>query len=105
MPQSHHYWMAEALRQARRGFYSTPPNPRVGCVIVKGDRLVSSGWHGYSGGPHAEVNALLAAEIPAGADIYITLEPCSHHGQTPPCVDALIEAKPARVIVAASQDS
>jgi len=100
MSLSHHYWMAEALRQARRGFFSTPPNPRVGCVIVKDDKLVGSGWHGYSGGPHAEVNALLSAEIPLGADIYVTLEPCSHHGKTPPCVDALIEAKPARVIVA-----
>ncbi|MCG6889414.1 MAG: bifunctional diaminohydroxyphosphoribosylaminopyrimidine deaminase/5-amino-6-(5-phosphoribosylamino)uracil reductase RibD [Gammaproteobacteria bacterium] len=94
------YWMAEALRQARKGLYSTPPNPCVGCVIVSDDVMLASGWHGYSGGPHAEVNALLAAEIPAGADIYITLEPCSHHGKTPPCVDALIEAKPARVIVA-----
>ena len=98
--QSHHYWMAEALRQARKGLYSTPPNPRVGCVIVAEDKMVAAGWHGYSGGPHAEVNAINAAEIPIGADFYVTLEPCSHHGKTPPCVDALIEAKPARVIVA-----
>jgi len=95
-----HYWMAEALRQARKGLYSTPPNPCVGCVIVYDDVMLASGWHGYSGGPHAEVNALLAADIPVGADVYVTLEPCSHHGKTPPCVDALIEAKPARVIVA-----
>ena len=100
MPRPHHYWMAEALRQARKGLYSTPPNPCVGCVIVIDDVMIASGWHGYSGGPHAEVNALLAAEIPVGADVYVTLEPCSHHGKTPPCVDALIEAKPARVIVA-----
>ena len=100
MPRLHHYWMAEALRQARRGLYSTPPNPRVGCVIVADDKLLASGWHGYTGGPHAEVNALQAAEIPPGSDVYVTLEPCSHHGKTPPCVDALIEAKPARVIVA-----
>ena len=100
MPRLHHYWMAEALRQARRGLYSTPPNPRVGCVIVADDKLLASGWHGYTGGPHAEVNALQAAEIPAGSHVYVTLEPCSHHGKTPPCVDALIEAKPARVIVA-----
>ncbi|MDH3636272.1 MAG: bifunctional diaminohydroxyphosphoribosylaminopyrimidine deaminase/5-amino-6-(5-phosphoribosylamino)uracil reductase RibD [Gammaproteobacteria bacterium] len=98
--QSHHYWMAEALRQARKGFYSTPPNPRVGCVIVADGKMLAAGWHGYTGGPHAEVNALNSAEIPVGADFYITLEPCSHHGKTPPCVDALIEAKPARVIVA-----
>jgi diaminohydroxyphosphoribosylaminopyrimidine deaminase/5-amino-6-(5-phosphoribosylamino)uracil reductase len=100
MSQPHQYWMAEALRQARKGLYSTPPNPCVGCVIVANDAMLASGWHGYSGGPHAEINALQAAEIPPGADIYVTLEPCSHHGKTPPCVDALIEAKPARVIVA-----
>ena len=101
--ESHHYWMAEALRQARRGFYSTPPNPRVGCVIVDGNQMIGSGWHGYTGGPHAEVNALQSAEITPGVDIYVTLEPCSHHGQTPPCVDAVIDAKPARVIVASTQ--
>jgi len=100
MSPPHEYWMAEALRQARRGMYSTPPNPRVGCVIVADEVLLASGWHGYTGGPHAEVNALQAAAIPPGADVYVTLEPCSHHGRTPPCVDALIEAKPARVIVA-----
>jgi diaminohydroxyphosphoribosylaminopyrimidine deaminase/5-amino-6-(5-phosphoribosylamino)uracil reductase len=100
MSRPHHYWMAEAIREARKGLYSTPPNPCVGCVIVIDDVMLASGWHGYSGGPHAEVNALLGAEIPVGADVYVTLEPCSHHGKTPPCVDALIEAKPARVIVA-----
>jgi len=96
----HHYWMAEALRQARKGFYSTPPNPRVGCVIVADGEMLAAGWHEYSGGPHAEVNAIAAAEIPPGTDFYITLEPCSHQGKTPPCVDALIAVKPARVIVA-----
>jgi diaminohydroxyphosphoribosylaminopyrimidine deaminase/5-amino-6-(5-phosphoribosylamino)uracil reductase len=100
MSRPHHYWMAEALRQARKGLYSTPPNPSVGCVIVKDDVLLASGWHGYTGGPHAEVIALNAADIPFGADVYVTLEPCSHHGRTPPCVEALLEAKPARVIVA-----
>jgi len=96
----HHYWMAEALRQARKGFYSTPPNPRVGCVIVADGKMLATGWHEYTGGPHAEANAIAAAEIPPGADFYITLEPCSHQGKTPPCVDAVIAAKPARVIVA-----
>ena len=96
----HHYWMAEALRQARKGYYSTPPNPRVGCVIVADGRMLAAGWHEYTGGPHAEVNAIAAAEIPPGTDFYITLEPCSHQGKTPPCVDAVIAAKPARVIVA-----
>lgn len=98
--QSHHYWMAEAVRQARKGFYSTPPNPRVGCVIVADGKMLAAGWHGYTGGPHAEINAINSADIPVGADFYVTLEPCSHHGKTPPCVDALIEAKPARVVVA-----
>jgi len=98
--QQHHYWMAEALRQARKGLFSTHPNPRVGCVIAADDKMLSAGWHEFTGGPHAEVNAITAAEIPPGADFYVTLEPCSHHGKTPPCVDALVAAKPARVIVA-----
>ncbi len=96
----HRYWMAEALRQARKGFYSTPPNPCVGCVIVVDEKLIASGWHGFTGGPHAEVNALESSEIPPGADFYVTLEPCSHQGRTPPCVDAVIKANPASVIVA-----
>ena len=96
----HRSWMAEALRQARKGLYSTHPNPRVGCVIVKNGDKIASGWHEYAGGAHAEVNAIAAAPVPAGADFYVTLEPCSHHGRTPPCVDALIEARAARVIVA-----
>ena len=100
MPHPREYWMAEALRHARRGLYSTPPNPCVGCVVVADDSLLASGWHGYAGGPHAEINALQSAEVPPGTDIYVTLEPCSHYGRTPPCVDALIEAKPARVVVA-----
>ncbi len=94
------FWMAEALRAARRGLYSTQPNPRVGCVIVKDDRRLATGWHEYTGGPHAEVNALASAEIPPGADFYVTMEPCSHYGRTPPCVDAVLAASPARVIVA-----
>ena len=100
MASCHHQWMAEALRQAARGLYTTHPNPRVGCVVVRDDAMVSAGWHEYTGGPHAEVNALSAATIPEGADFYVTLEPCSHHGRTPPCVDALIDARPARVVVA-----
>ena len=100
METSHHRWMAEALRQAKRGLFTTSPNPRVGCVIVQDEALIASGWHEYTGGPHAEANALAAADIPSGADFYVTLEPCSHHGRTPPCVDAVIAAKPARVIVA-----
>ena len=97
---AHHRWMAEALRYARRGFYSTTPNPRVGCVIVRDGAMLGAGWHEYTGGPHAEVNAIQAAGDTAGADFYVTLEPCSHHGRTPPCVDAVIAAGAARVIVA-----
>ncbi|MEM7565514.1 MAG: bifunctional diaminohydroxyphosphoribosylaminopyrimidine deaminase/5-amino-6-(5-phosphoribosylamino)uracil reductase RibD, partial [Pseudomonadota bacterium] len=93
-------WMAEALREARKGLFSTPPNPAVGCVVVSAGVRLASGWHEITGGPHAEVNAISAADIPDGCEFYITLEPCSHHGRTPPCVDAIIKAKPARVIVA-----
>lgn len=96
----HHRWMAEALRLARRGWYSAHPNPRVGCVIVKDGVKIGEGWHEFTGGPHAEVNAISSGEIPPGADFYVTLEPCCHHGRTPPCVDAVIAAGAARVIIA-----
>lgn len=97
---THEYWMAEAIKLARRGLYSTDPNPRVGCIVVKQEKLIASGWHEYAGGPHAEINALNQNEIPLHSDFYVSLEPCSHHGKTPPCVDALIELKPKRVIIA-----
>lgn len=97
-------WMAHALRLAERGLYSTTPNPRVGCVLVKAGKAVGEGWHQRAGEPHAEVHALRAAGKEAyGATAYITLEPCSHHGRTPPCADALIAAGVKRV-VAAMQD-
>lgn len=93
--------MAHALRLAERGMYSTNPNPRVGCVIVKEGRIVGSGWHEKAGQPHAEVNALNAAGLAAqGATVYVTLEPCSHYGLTPPCVEALKHAGIAKVIMA-----
>ncbi len=97
---NHEFWMAQALRLARNGLYSTHPNPRVGCIVVKNGEVHGRGWHEYTGGPHAEVNAIESGEIPAGADFYVNLEPCSHHGRTPPCVDAVIAAGAARVIVA-----
>ncbi len=94
-------WMARALQLAERGLYTTSPNPRVGCVLVKGDQVVGEGWHERAGQPHAEVHALReAGEAARGATAYVTLEPCSHHGRTPPCADALIAAGVARVVVA-----
>jgi diaminohydroxyphosphoribosylaminopyrimidine deaminase/5-amino-6-(5-phosphoribosylamino)uracil reductase len=96
--------MAQALQLAERGLYSTSPNPRVGCVIVKDGVVVGQGWHQRAGEAHAEIHALhQAGESARGATVYVTLEPCSHHGRTPPCADALIAAGVARV-VAAMQD-
>jgi diaminohydroxyphosphoribosylaminopyrimidine deaminase/5-amino-6-(5-phosphoribosylamino)uracil reductase len=96
-----HAYMAQALRLAEKGLYSTSPNPRVGCIVVRDGEVVGSGWHQHAGGPHAEINALAAAGSGArGAAAYVTLEPCSHHGKTPPCGNALIEAGIARVIMA-----
>ena len=93
--------MAQALHLAERGLYSTSPNPRVGCVLVKDGLLIGEGWHERAGEPHAEVHALRTAAAAAkGATAYVTLEPCSHHGRTPPCADALIAAGIARVVVA-----
>ena len=93
--------MAQALRLAERGLYTTKPNPMVGCVIAHGDEVVGEGWHQRKGGPHAEVFALQAAgERAKGATAYVTLEPCAHTGSTGPCADALIEAGVARVVAA-----
>jgi diaminohydroxyphosphoribosylaminopyrimidine deaminase/5-amino-6-(5-phosphoribosylamino)uracil reductase len=93
--------MARALRLAARGLYTTDPNPRVGCVLVRDDRIVGEGWHERAGDVHAEINALRqAGEQAAGATAYVTLEPCCHHGRTPPCSQALIAAGVARVVVA-----
>jgi diaminohydroxyphosphoribosylaminopyrimidine deaminase/5-amino-6-(5-phosphoribosylamino)uracil reductase len=93
--------MARALELAERGLESAHPNPRVGCVIAQGEKIVGEGWHERAGEPHAEANALRNAGVGAvGATAYVTLEPCSHHGRTPPCVDALIAARVARIIFA-----
>ncbi len=97
-------YMQRALRLAEKGRYTTDPNPRVGCVIVNGGRVVGEGWHRRAGEAHAEVNALAQAGAQSqGATAYVTLEPCSHTGKTPPCADALVEAGVKRV-VAAMQD-
>lgn len=104
MSDSDQAFMARALELARKGLYSTHPNPRVGCVIVRDGNVVGEGWHAKAGEPHAEVHALRQAGDKArGATAYVTLEPCSHHGRTPPCADALVAAGVARV-VAAMQD-
>lgn len=93
--------MARALRLAEKGLYTTTPNPRVGCVIVRDGQVVGEGWHQRAGEPHAEILALRQAGAAArGATVYVSLEPCSHHGRTPPCTNALIEAGVARVVAA-----
>ena len=96
-----HKCMASALQLGKLGLESTHPNPRVGCVITREGQVVGKGWHKKAGDAHAEINALRdAGDNVAGGTAYVTLEPCSHVGRTPPCVDALIRAKVARVIFA-----
>ncbi len=96
-----HLYMSRALQLAKQGLYTTEPNPRVGCVIVKEGRVLGEAWHQRAGEPHAEPLALQqAGEQARGATVYVTLEPCSHYGKTPPCADALIKADVARVVVA-----
>jgi diaminohydroxyphosphoribosylaminopyrimidine deaminase/5-amino-6-(5-phosphoribosylamino)uracil reductase len=96
-----HCYMARALELAERGLYTTTPNPRVGCVVVRDGKIIGEGWHQHAGGPHAEVNALAAAGASVkGATAYVSLEPCSHHGRTPPCARALVSSGVARVVAA-----
>ena len=103
---SDEYYMAHAVSLAKRGWYSTHPNPRVGCVIVKDNDILAQGWHQIAGQGHAEVNALAvlvesnSIANARGATAYVTLEPCSHYGKTPPCSQALIDAGIKRVVVA-----
>jgi len=93
--------MARALALAEKGLYTATPNPRVGCVLAKDGAVVGEGWHEKAGAPHAEANALAAAGGAAkGATAYVTLEPCNHHGRTPPCAHALIQAGVSRVVAA-----
>jgi len=97
-------YMRLALRQARKGLGTTSPNPAVGAVLVRDGALLSTGWHRQAGGPHAEIEALSAVatvESVAGATLYVTLEPCSTLGRTPPCTDAIIRAKIGRVVIGA----
>lgn len=96
-----HRFMAGALRLARHGLNTADPNPRVGCVIVRDDEVVGEGWHAMAGGPHAEVLGIeQAGDAASGATAYVTLEPCCHHGRTPPCTDALLAAGIGRVVIA-----
>ena len=96
-------WLARAAELARSGWGRVRPNPMVGCVLVKDGELVGEGWHAEFGGPHAEVNALRAAGGKArGTTAYVSLEPCNHHGTTPPCTDALLEAGVSRVVFGAA---
>ena len=94
-------FMARAIQLARNGLYTTDPNPRVGCVLVKDGKIIGEGWHLRAGQPHAEVEALTnATENTTGATAYVTLEPCSHHGRTPPCCETLVKAGITRVVAA-----
>jgi diaminohydroxyphosphoribosylaminopyrimidine deaminase / 5-amino-6-(5-phosphoribosylamino)uracil reductase len=96
-----HGMMVRALQLAERGLWTTSPNPRVGCVLVRDGEIVGEGWHEKAGEPHAEIHALRATGDRArGATAYVTLEPCSHHGRTPPCAEALIAAGVSRVVAA-----
>ena len=101
LPPQYYHYMARALRLANQGRYTTQPNPRVGCVIVNTEQIVGEAYHQRVGQPHAEVLALAkAGQQSNGATAYVTLEPCSHTGRTPPCANALIEAKVVRVVIA-----
>ena len=99
-------FMRRALALAERGWGQTAPNPMVGAVVVRDGDVVGEGWHARYGDAHAEVEALRAAgERARGATIYVTLEPCNHHGKTPPCTDAIVAAGIARVVVAAARSA
>jgi len=99
-----HFYMQRAISLAKKGHYTTSPNPRVGCVLVKNDQVIGEGFHQKAGCGHAEVNALLACrqskKSPQGATAYVTLEPCSHFGQTPPCANGFIKAGIKHVVIA-----
>ncbi len=99
--QTDEHWMNRAIELAMRGEGNVEPNPMVGCVLVRDDQMIGEGWHQKFGGHHAEVNAIQSATSDvAGSTAYVTLEPCSHHGKTPPCCQALIDAKVSKVVVA-----
>src|SRR5438132_7002903 len=92
--------MRRALELAERGRYSVSPNPMVGCVIVRNSEIIAEGWHQRAGEPHAEIKALLKCDDPRNATMYVTLEPCVHHGRTGPCSNAIVESGVKRVVIA-----
>lgn len=98
--QADHAYMKMALGLSRRGLGKTSPNPSVGCVIVRNNHIIGRGWTSDGGRPHGEINALLQAKDARNTTVYVTLEPCAHHGNTPPCAEALVEAGVSKVIVA-----
>src|SRR5579884_4250723 len=99
--EADHQLMAQAIQLAHCGLFTTTPNPRVGCVIVRDGQVVGQGYHARAGEAHAEVHALRqAGEQARGATAYVTLEPCAHYGRTPPCAEALVKAGVARVVAA-----
>ncbi len=98
--QQDYQFMSQAIRLAQHGKYTCDPNPRVGCVIVRDNQLIAEGWHAIAGEGHAEVNALNSVADASNSTVYLTLEPCSHYGRTPPCADTLIEAGVKEVIIA-----
>ena len=101
--QTDEFFMSKALEQAAQGLGHTRPNPPVGCVIVKNGSIIAEGFHAFAGTPHAEASALSKLPIEEYADstLYVTLEPCSTTGRTPPCTEAILRAKVARVVIAA----
>ncbi len=104
--KGHHFYMASALKLAKKGRFGVGSNPMVGCVIVHNGQIIANGYHQKIGQNHAEINALEKIDFQAqNADIYTTLEPCSHQGKTPPCVDMIIKAKPRQVIIASLDNS
>lgn len=98
--QLDYQFMARALQLAKRGYYTARPNPRVGCVLTRGTAIIGEGYHQRAGEAHAEINALAQVDDASGATAYVSLEPCAHHGRTPPCAEKLIAAKLARVVFA-----
>jgi diaminohydroxyphosphoribosylaminopyrimidine deaminase/5-amino-6-(5-phosphoribosylamino)uracil reductase len=96
----HERFMRRALELAERGRYSVSPNPMVGCVLVRDGQIIAEGWHQRAGEPHAEVNALQNCQDPRGATMYVTLEPCAHHGRTPPCSQLILNSGVKNVVIA-----